>query len=42
MINKTLKKILNDKQIKKIKNINLKSRPAELQPEIYYKITELV
>ena len=41
MINKNIKKILKNEKIKKIKNINLKSRPSELRPEIFYKITEL-
>ena len=42
MINKNLKKLLNEKEIKKIKDINLNSSPSEIRPEIYYKITELV
>jgi hypothetical protein len=42
MINKNLKKLLNEKEIKKIKGINLNSRPSEIKPEIYYKITELL
>ena len=41
MINKTIKKILNNKQLGKIKELNLNFRPAQLKPEIYYKITEL-
>ena len=41
MINKNIRKILINEKIKKIKNINLKSRPSELRPEIFYKITEL-
>jgi len=41
MINKTIKKILNDKKLGKIKELNLNFRPAQLNPEIYYKITEL-
>ena len=41
MINKNIKKILSYKQIIKIKKINLNSRPSELSPNIYYKITEL-
>ena len=40
MINKNIKKILNDK-IKKIKGLKLNLRPSEIKPEIYYKITEL-
>ena len=41
MINKNIKKILTSNQIKKISNLNLYSRPSEISPEIYYKITEL-
>ena len=40
MINKNIKKILSEEQINKIKNLNLKKRPSEIQPEIYYKIAE--
>ncbi len=42
MINKNLKKILNMNDIKKIGNLNLKLRPSDLEPEIYYKITNLI
>ena len=41
MINKNIKKILNDREIKNIKGLKLNSRPSEIKPEIYYKITEL-
>ncbi len=41
MINKVIKKILNRKEIQSLKGLNLDSRPAEIKPEIYYKITEL-
>ncbi len=41
MINKNLKKILTDKEINMINGLNIKSRPSELSPEIYYKIAEL-
>ena len=41
MINKNIKKILSYDQISKIKKINLNSRPSELSPNMYYKITEL-
>ena len=41
MINKSLRKILKEKEIKKIKEIKTNLRPADLKPEIYYKITEL-
>ena len=40
MSNKNIKKILSDKKINEIKNLNLKKRPSEIQPEIYYKIAE--
>ena len=42
MINKAINKILNKNQINMIDELNLKSRPSEIKPEIYYKITELV
>ncbi len=42
MINKNLKKILNMNDIKKIGNLDLKLRPSDLEPEIYYKITDLI
>ena len=41
MINKNLRKVLSDNKIKKIPNLNLNSRPTEIQSNIYYKITEL-
>ncbi len=41
MINKNIKKILSPNRINEIPNINLKLRPSEISPEIYYKITEL-
>ncbi len=41
MINKNIKKILNTSAIKKISGLKLNQRPAEIKPEIYYKITEL-
>ncbi len=41
MINKNIKKILNQNQIKKIKEIRLNSRPSDLKPDIYYKITKI-
>ena len=41
MINKNIKKILEISNIKKIPELNLKFRPSEIKPEIYYKITEL-
>ena len=41
MINKNIKKILNKDKIGKIRHLKLNSRPSEIRPEIYYKITEL-
>ena len=41
MINKNIRKILNNKQLESIKDLNLNSRPANLKPEKYYEITEL-
>ena len=40
MINKNIKKILSKKEIGEIDGLNLKSRPSDLNPDIYYKITE--
>ena len=42
MINKAIKKILNTKEIGMIDDIQIKSRPSEIKPETYYKITELI
>ena len=42
MINKSVKKILNKDQINMIDQLNLNMRPAEIKPDIYYKITELI
>ena len=41
MINKNIRKILNNNNIRKIKELKLDERPSDLKPEIYYKITEL-
>jgi len=41
MVNKNLKKIISNKQIDKITNLDINLRPEEIKPEIYYKITEL-
>ena len=41
MINKSIKKIFKKNEISKISGIKLTSRPSEIKPEIYYKITEL-
>ena len=40
MINKNLKKIISNKQIDSLSDFNISLRPAEIKPEIYYKITE--
>ncbi len=41
MINKNLKKIFkNYEELNLIKDLNTKSRPSDLKPDIYYKITE--
>ena len=41
MINKSIKKILSQKKIHMIKDLNLNSRPTDLSPELYYNITSL-
>ncbi len=41
MINKSLKKIFNNNEFEKIKELKTKLRPENVKPEIYYKITEL-
>ena len=41
MINKNIRKILNEKEIKSLKALRLDIRPGEIKPEIYYKITEI-
>ncbi len=41
MINKNIKKILNINEIKKISDLKTKCRPSEINPEIYYRITEI-
>ena len=40
MINKNIKKILNEKEIASIPLLNINLRPSEITPEIFYKITE--
>ena len=40
MVNKNIRKILNDSEINKLK-IKTNLRPSELNPEIYYKISEI-
>ncbi len=41
MINKNIKKILNSVDIKKIPRLKTNLRPADISPDLYYKITEL-
>ena len=41
IINKNILKILSKKKLEKIPELNLKLRPENIPPEIYYKITEL-
>ena len=41
MINKNIKKILSKKDILLINNLKLNLRPAEIEPEIFYKIAKL-
>ena len=41
MINKVIKKLLTQKQIRSLGDIDLKIRPSEIQEDIYYKITQL-
>ena len=40
MVNKNIKKILSQKEISQIVGLQLESRPSQLNPDIYYKITE--
>ena len=41
MINKKIKNLLLENQIKKIRELKLNLRPSNLEPEVYFKITEL-
>ncbi len=41
MINKNIKKILDQDKIKKISGLKINLRPSDISPEIYYKSTEL-
>ena len=41
MINKNIKKILNIDEIKKLPRLKTNLRPADISPDLYYKITEL-
>ena len=40
MVNKNIKKILSKKEISQINGLILNYRPSQLNPDIYYKITE--
>tara|TARA_A100001015_G_scaffold321674_1_gene453930 strand:- start:3310 stop:4095 length:786 start_codon:yes stop_codon:yes gene_type:complete len=42
MVNKNIKKILTEEKIKKISNLKINLRPADLSPDTYYRITELL
>ena len=42
MINKNIRKILNQNQINEINNLNLNYRPDKIKPEIYYEIAKLI
>jgi 16S rRNA (adenine1518-N6/adenine1519-N6)-dimethyltransferase len=41
MINKNIKKILNKEKLDKIPDLELNIRPSDINPDLYYKITEL-
>ena len=41
MINKNIKKILDDNKIARISGLRVTLRPSDVSPEIFYKITEL-
>ena len=41
MIKKNLKKLLSENSIKEISNLKLNLRPSNIEPNMYYKITEL-
>lgn len=40
-INKNIKKILNNEKLKRIKELDLNLRPENIEPKLFYKITEL-
>ena len=42
MINKILKKLLKRKEIDKLKDLDTSLRPADIKPELYYKIVEII
>ena len=41
MINKNIKRLFNNDEIKKINNIYLNYRPSEIEPNIYYKMVNI-
>ena len=41
MINKNIRKILNENEISQIEWLELNLRPSEIKPKIFFKITEL-
>ena len=41
MINKTINKILNKKQIFMLKDLDLTKRPSEIPPKVYFKIASI-
>ena len=41
MINKSIRKIFSEQEIQSITGLKLNSRPSEIKPETYYRITEL-
>ena len=41
MINKNIRKILNENEISQIEGLELNLRPSEIKPKIFFKITEL-
>ena len=41
MINKSVKKIFKINQLESIKNLDLKLRPSEIKPELYYEMTRI-
>ncbi len=42
MINKSLYKLLKRKEIDMLKNLDTSLRPADIEPELYYKIVEII
>ena len=41
MVNKKIKNILSESEIKKIRELKLNLRPSNLKPEVYFKITQI-